>query len=91
MIVQFTVGEKEKHAVEVICSTWTGQETVSVDNKDIINKHSSFKTAETLRFTVGTEEKHDVEVRISGWWATKVEAIVDGVVVVTSVQRPVRG
>jgi hypothetical protein len=76
MELRFTVGEKEKHQVEVDVSYWTGKERIYVDGKLVVDKtHWGFSSDH--KFQVGDAEKHEVEVKASGLFTPKIKVFVD--------------
>ncbi len=64
MKLKTTIGDKEKHEIEVEQS-WLGKRKVIIDGDDIIDKRQITSLSETMRFGVGEEEKHDMRVRFS--------------------------
>ncbi len=80
--LQLTVGEQEKHTVEVDVSSWTAKVTVRIDGKVVTETYAI--RGRTMPYELGEKEKHKVDVKISGTVGAKVEIFVDGVLKASS-------
>ena len=77
MKTTFTVGDEEKHQVEVEISYWSGRERIYVDGKQVVKKFNLGVGCD-YKFIVGENEKHNVEVKGTGFFTPKIEVFVDG-------------
>lgn len=84
MKLRATIGDKEKHEIEVEQS-WLGKRKVIIDGDDIIDKRQITSLSETSRFTVGEEEKYEIRVKFSrGISGLKIDIYADGKLLASS-------
>ena len=79
-----TVGEREKHAIEVELSSSTEKATVRIDGR--IETKTLAIGAKILDYEVGDDEKHSIEVMLDlgGKIGMEIEIRVDGVLKASS-------
>jgi hypothetical protein len=73
--LSLTVGQIEKHNVEVLASLRGAQ--VHIDGKPVSRFNTTGRDKMT-KFSVGEKETHDVEVRVHGYFLHKIDILVDG-------------
>jgi len=74
---RFEVGEKERHAICVTWSIWSGEEVYEIDDVEVARLRS-FEVSGAREFDVGEAEKHHVEIRFRSLPFNVVEVYVDG-------------
>jgi len=73
--LSLTIGQNEKHNIEVLASFRTTQ--VHIDGKPV----STFNTSgrdKMVKFSSGDKERHDIEVRVRGLLLHRIDVLVDG-------------
>jgi hypothetical protein len=73
--LSLTVGQVEKHNLEVLASLRGAQ--VHIDGKPV-SKFNAMGRDRMAKFSVGEKETHDVEVRVHGYLFHKIDVLVDG-------------
>ncbi len=64
MKLRVTIGEQERHEIEVEQS-WMGKRKITVNGEDVIDKRGITSLSETVRFTAGEQEKQEMRVKFS--------------------------
>ncbi len=73
--LSLTVGQNEKHNIDVVAS-YRGTQ-IHIDGKPV----STFNTLgrnKMAKFSIGEKETHDVEVRVHGYLLHTMDLLVDG-------------
>jgi hypothetical protein len=83
----FVVGEREKHAVAVHISLWSGEEVYTVDDVEVLRRREVVSWG-GRRFTVGQNERHEVEIRAAAFPLSRCRALVDGRVYIPGLFSP---
>jgi hypothetical protein len=73
--LSLTVGQNEKHNLEVLASLRGTQ--VHIDGKPVSTFNTSGRN-KMVKFSAGEHERHDVEVRVRGLLLHRIDVLVDG-------------
>ncbi len=77
VIAKYTIGNKEKHELEIDFIRWMRKLRVKIDGAEA-EKWDSLLNGDSVSLEVGREEKHRIDIKIGGIFVPTLSIYVDG-------------